>query len=154
MSSYGPFRVRSGTGAYADTLKTPTGGGTATSLYAVELLERRGGTPTLRDGCAPSIRAGTRNAGVLVELGHRSSNGSPVRGSTSPSLSSDPHIGLLEDGRAVRRLTPLECERLQGFPDGWSAGYSDRARYTMIGDAVMVPVAEYLGRRIAEADRR
>lgn len=50
----------------------------------------------------------------------------------------------------VRRLMPIECERLQGFPDGWTAGFSDSARYRMLGNAVSVPVAEWIGRRIIE----
>jgi DNA (cytosine-5)-methyltransferase 1 len=50
----------------------------------------------------------------------------------------------------VRRLTPTEAERLQGFPDGWTAidGMSDSARYRMLGNAVAVPVVEWIGRRI------
>jgi DNA (cytosine-5)-methyltransferase 1 len=55
----------------------------------------------------------------------------------------------------VRRLTPTECERLQGFPDTWTAvdGMSDSARYRMLGNAVAVPCAEWLGRRIMEVGR-
>lgn len=44
----------------------------------------------------------------------------------------------------IRRLTPLECERLQGFPDGWTEGFSDTQRYKMMGNAVTVNVIEYL----------
>lgn len=60
----------------------------------------------------------------------------------------------------VRRLTPTECERLQGFPSGFtawgiSAGgqrvqISDTARYKMLGNAVWPPAAEWIGRRIVE----
>ena len=54
-------------------------------------------------------------------------------------------------GVGVRRLTPTECERLQGFPDGWTAGgQSDTQRYKQLGNAVAVPVAEWIGRRIME----
>lgn len=49
---------------------------------------------------------------------------------------------------APRRLTPVEWERLQGFPDGWTAGLSDTQRYKALGDSVQVPVAEWIGRRI------
>ena len=56
----------------------------------------------------------------------------------------------LDEG--IRRLTPTECERLQGFPDGWTAGQSDSARYRQLGNAVAVPVIEWIGRRIIEAD--
>lgn len=49
---------------------------------------------------------------------------------------------------AVRRLTPTECERLQGFPDGWTEGFSDSVRYQMLGNAVAVPVVEWIARRL------
>jgi DNA (cytosine-5)-methyltransferase 1 len=54
----------------------------------------------------------------------------------------------IREGMAVRRLTPLECERLQGFPDGWTDGQSDSARYRQLGNAVAVPVVEWIGRRL------
>ena len=62
----------------------------------------------------------------------------------------------IDDGAAiptkmgVRRLTPIECERLQGFPDSWTDinGASDTKRYAAIGDAVTVPVATWIGERI------
>ena len=69
----------------------------------------------------------------------------------------------------VRRLTPMECERLQGFPDGWTSkrcilelegnewkptgkveDQKDGPRYRQMGNAVSVPVAEYLGHRMAQ----
>ena len=53
----------------------------------------------------------------------------------------------------VRRLTPTECERLQGFPDGWTDGQADTQRYKQLGNAVAVPVAEWIGRRIMEVKR-
>jgi len=70
----------------------------------------------------------------------------------------------------VRRLTPMECERLQGFEDGWTSKrcilelegnewkptgkveeQKDGPRYRQMGNAVSVPVAEYLGHRMAQA---
>jgi DNA (cytosine-5)-methyltransferase 1 len=50
---------------------------------------------------------------------------------------------LLNKG-TVRRLTPVECERLQGFPDDWTAGQSDSSRYKQMGNAVAVPVVEWV----------
>jgi len=60
-------------------------------------------------------------------------------------------IGLyrLPDLR-IRRLTPLECERLQGFPDGWTEGVSDTQRYKCLGNAVTVNVVEAIGKRLLE----
>lgn len=49
---------------------------------------------------------------------------------------------------AVRRLTPTECERLQGFPDGWTATQADGPRYRQLGNAVAVPVARWIGQQI------
>lgn len=53
----------------------------------------------------------------------------------------------------VRRLTPLECCRLQAFPDDWLDGLrlSDSAKYRLLGNAVTVNVAEWIGRRIVQA---
>jgi hypothetical protein len=51
---------------------------------------------------------------------------------------------------SVRRLTPTEAERLQGFPDGHTAGFSDSTRYKMLGNAVCVNVAEWIARRLAK----
>jgi DNA (cytosine-5)-methyltransferase 1 len=62
--------------------------------------------------------------------------------------------GLKKGGVAhaggVRRLTPKECCRLQGFPDDWldGLGLSDSAKYRMLGNAVAVPVAEWIANRI------
>lgn len=51
----------------------------------------------------------------------------------------------------IRRLTPLECERLQGFPDGWTdiSGAADSARYKALGNSVAIPCVEYLLRGVA-----
>lgn len=57
-------------------------------------------------------------------------------------------VGVHPSG--VRRLTPTECERLQGFPDGWTASQSDSARYRMLGNAVAVPVVKWIAHRIAK----
>ena len=52
---------------------------------------------------------------------------------------------------SVRRLTPKECERLQGFPDGWTEGQADSNRYKQMGNAVAVPVVEWIIGRLVEA---
>jgi len=61
-----------------------------------------------------------------------------------------------EDGFAIRKLTPLECERLQGLPDGWTEFYhdgrrvSDSERYERCGRTITIPVVEAIGRRLHE----
>ena len=53
--------------------------------------------------------------------------------------------------RLIRRLTPLECERLQGFPDNWTAipNASDSARYKALGNSVAIPCVDYVLRGIS-----
>jgi DNA (cytosine-5)-methyltransferase 1 len=56
---------------------------------------------------------------------------------------------LLPTGyRRIRRLTPIECERLQGFPDGWTEGASDTQRYKCLGNAVTTTVVAEIGKRL------
>ena len=62
---------------------------------------------------------------------------------------------IVRVGYAVRRLTPLECERLMGFPDGWTdiEGGSDTARYKALGNSVAVPCVEFVMQRIKDVKK-
>jgi DNA (cytosine-5)-methyltransferase 1 len=51
-------------------------------------------------------------------------------------------------GSMIRRLTEVECERLQGFPDGWTEGISSTQRYKALGNAVTVDIVELIARRL------
>ena len=53
---------------------------------------------------------------------------------------------VVEGVNLIRRLTPLECERLQGFPDDWTAipGAADSARYKALGNSVAIPCVDYI----------
>jgi DNA (cytosine-5)-methyltransferase 1 len=55
---------------------------------------------------------------------------------------------VLESTMAVRRLTPVECERLMGWPDGWTDGQADTHRYKQCGNGVASPVATWIGQQI------
>ena len=54
------------------------------------------------------------------------------------------------ENHRIRRLTPVECERLQGFPDGWTEGFSDTRRYKTLGNAVTTNVITALFNALAE----
>ena len=60
------------------------------------------------------------------------------------------NIGTVLEKSTVRRLTPTECERLQGFPDGWTEGQADSHRYKQMGNAVAVPVVEWIINRMTK----
>ena len=57
----------------------------------------------------------------------------------------------VEINQRIRRLTPIECERLQGFPDKWTEGISDTQRYKCLGNAVTVPVIEFIAERLLKS---
>lgn len=80
------------------------------------------------------------------------SGGGKVHNPTAQALRSgaEHNYQFAQLGMQVRRLTPTECERLQGFPDGHTAGFSDSTRYKMLGNAVCVNVAEWIAKRIAK----
>ena len=58
---------------------------------------------------------------------------------------------IVNEVNLIRRLTPLECERLQGFPDGWTniPSASDSARYKALGNSVAIPCVEFVMKGVA-----
>ena len=70
---------------------------------------------------------------------------STINATYSRNQSDAQYVSL--DGK-IRRLTPTECERLQGFPDGWTAGVSDTQRYKQLGNAVTVNVVYEVAKRL------
>jgi DNA (cytosine-5)-methyltransferase 1 len=72
-----------------------------------------------------------------------------------PQLQAHQQTSVLH-GMAVRRLTPIECERLQGFPDGYTdimSNTSDGPRCKALGNSMAVPVMRWIGSRIALATK-
>ena len=98
---------------------------------------------------------------ALTSQGHDAGEDGTGRGTpivafqpqAAPCLQWTQRASIAGDG-TVRRLTPLECERLQGAPDGWTDGQSDSARYRQLGNAVAVPVFEWVARRLVAIDAR
>lgn len=124
---------------------------------------------------ALSVALRGRDGGATAELGGTSANAlrSARGGGSSPCICinarQDPltygnHSGPLDTNGStyavkqswrVRRLTPVECERLQGFPDGYTEvpGASDSARYAALGNSMAVPVLKWIGQRIEMVTR-
>lgn len=60
---------------------------------------------------------------------------------------------IVEVNGKKRILTPVECERLNGFPDNWTEGMTDRMRYFCMGNALVVGLVEIMGKRIVEIEK-
>jgi len=92
---------------------------------------------------------------AVYDMTHANEVMRPVFGGIVPTLNARMGTGgnqvpvVLTEGK-VRRLTPTECERLQGLEDGYTDGGSDTARYKALGNGMAQPCADYVIRRIVE----
>lgn len=83
----------------------------------------------------------------------------PQRGDPCHPLAAHAHAPAITNHAAVRRLMPVECERLQGFPDGYTAityrgkPAADGPRYKSIGNSWAIPPVRWIGRRISIVDQ-
>jgi DNA (cytosine-5)-methyltransferase 1 len=135
-------------GGPAFTLRTP-GGGSSYPMIAHALTAE--GADASEDGTG----RGTPLVPVFAPLTAGTPAGPEVN---AAGRRMEDDWNLASAGQAVRRLTPRECERLQGFPDDWTlrladgSEQSDSARYRELGNAVAVPVAAWITRRLATAE--
>jgi len=107
--------------------------------------------------CHSDITSGQQDANVVVGAlqarDYKGVGNQYVNEGKVITMSSGQNCGM-STGRnqvinsGVRRLTPTECERLQGFPDGWTDGQAYSHRYKQMGNAVTVNVAEWIAKRI------
>jgi DNA (cytosine-5)-methyltransferase 1 len=103
------------------------------------------------EGVAPTLnanRGGGSAAHPQIIVDYKNPNSKTRRGRVKEgytgALETTPQIAV----NGIRRLIPTECERLQGFPDGWTEGVSDTQRYKMMGNAVTVNVIEAIASRL------
>jgi DNA (cytosine-5)-methyltransferase 1 len=139
--------------------------------YVVETESRRDKEMrTYTEGIVPTLTAqmGTGGGNVpyvrpMLDIArvNKSPNGRLIKDDGDPmyTITAQDRHGVQigdEDGFAIRKLTPLECERLQGLPDGWTEFYhdgrrvSDSERYERCGRTITIPVVEAIGRRLHE----
>ena len=98
------------------------------------------------DGIVPTVisRYGTGGGNVPMVFSHTQGLDAQPSEENSPTLRSGGGGMAVAMPQVVRRLTPMECERLQGFPDNWTDGQADSNRYKQMGNAVAVPVVSWI----------
>jgi site-specific DNA-cytosine methylase len=106
------------------------------------------------DGIVPTVisRYGTGGGNVPMVFPiddareiEKHQNGTGIGDENAPAYTLDrQQVPGVVNESVVRRLTPMECERLQGFPDGWTDGQADSSRYKQMGNAVAVPVVSWI----------
>lgn len=114
-----------------------------------------GQRPELRPGADEGVRVYRRraNARATAALGgyhayEAATFYNTLASSDGPAPTMQKH--LIEQHGRLRGLTPVEAERLQGFPDEWTAPAAFSARWKALGDAMNVDLAHWLGRRLVE----
>lgn len=116
---------------------------------------KNGKTPTLTGshwesnnlvmvGVADDVNDLEKNKRIYSEKGKAPALNTMQGGNRQPKLSLDDNADDWRNGISYRKLTPLECERLQTIPDNYTAGVSNSQRYKMIGNAWTVDVIVYL----------
>jgi site-specific DNA-cytosine methylase len=93
-----------------------------------------------------------REGGAELELGGADDPAFAVRATKVSTVAMSFAENQQGEVKIVRRLTEMECERLQGFPDGWTDGQTASARYRQLGNSVAVPCVEWIARRLIAAD--
>lgn len=115
---------------------------------ALSITARRG------DAGMVAIAFSAGNSADAYGVGESIEHTPPLRAGASGTN----QVPTLAKGMIVRKLTPVECERLQGFPDGWTAvpyrgkTAADAPRYRALGNSMAVPVMRWIGRRIQIVD--
>jgi DNA (cytosine-5)-methyltransferase 1 len=136
---------------FSPTLRTPKGGGhlpmVVQPVLTPDLPEKRQHGRRFKEDGEPSFTlTGQDIHGVMTVANTVTPDAYLTRGERKRVDGKAVLTSMHE--RRIRRLTPVECERLQGFPDGWTSGASDTQRYKMMGNAVTVSVVEAIGRKV------
>ena len=137
------------------------GAGSKTGLYATLGKYGQGKRVFDADGKSHTLTAGDakRQDGYAIPIltpdrAKKMQNGRRCKTDGEPMFTltaQDGHGVITPSG--IRRLMPIECERLQGFPDNYTAGQPDTTRYEQLGNAVCVPVVEHV-LKLMEAEYR
>jgi DNA (cytosine-5)-methyltransferase 1 len=117
---------------------------TETRATVVVTINGSGITHTLNLSQRGVTEDGTGRGTPIIAFSHTQGLDIQASETATPTLRTQGGGMAAMNSQGVRRLTPLECERLQGFPDNWTAGQADSHRYRQMGNAVTVNVARYV----------
>lgn len=137
-----------------------TGSLQATKQDAIAFAYKASSSQSMNlDDRTPAFR--TRHEYAAFGISPDTSSGEDIMPTlTQPSPNGGGHPSTLAGSMGIRRLTPIETERLQGFPDNYTEfghdgkAMSDGTRYRMMGNAVSVPVVEWIIKRMIGVDRK
>ena len=133
-------------GGVAPTLNAMDNNGEAFATVLIIDGTRVNDVRVYEDGIVPTVisRYGTGGGNVPMVFSHTQGLDIQPSEENSPTLRSGGNGMAVAMPQVVRRLTPMECERLQGFPDNWTDGQADSNRYKQMGNAVAVPVVSWI----------
>jgi DNA (cytosine-5)-methyltransferase 1 len=133
-----------------------TGGGNVPMVFPIddtrELEKHQNGLGIGEDGAPAYTLDRQQLPGVALAFDLYNQQVTEKNQTLSAAASDASHTGTIWKDQIVRRLTPIECERLQGFPDDWTADQADSNRYKQMGNAVAVPVVQWIIDRMVAND--
>jgi DNA (cytosine-5)-methyltransferase 1 len=146
------FNIAPGKGELKDDIHV-------TDAHVSKTIDASGSNPAMHQGGAAIVQ---KAYSIREDAKANTFSATPLEvstcvGSLVPSVQSHHAQTFVANPMAVRRLTPTECERLQGFPDGYTnipwrkaAESPDGPRYKALGNSWAVPVVRWIGQRIQE----
>jgi DNA (cytosine-5)-methyltransferase 1 len=146
------FNIAPGKGELKDDIHV-------TDAHVSKTIDASGSNPSMHQGGAAIVQTAYS---IREDAKANTFSATPLEvstcvGSLVPSVQSHHAQTFVANTMAVRRLTPTECERLQGFPDGYTnipwrkaAESPDGPRYKALGNSWAVPVVAWIGKRIQE----
>jgi len=140
------------------TIPTGTGGGVMTKIEVPTIIQkspdyREDGTLRMFTENSPAIRSKMGdNHPMIIQKPRGKNEGGIYEESPTVSANAFQENNQLYQSGIVRRLTPLECERLMGYPDGWTEGLSDTQRYKTLGNGIVSNVVAEVVRKLYAQD--
>jgi DNA-methyltransferase (dcm) len=124
------------------------GGGSRTMIQMIQIADRQSHRVYNTNGISPALNTCQGGGKIpMFLLSHKQGNIKERIQNRDESWTLDTSGNKMAITDKIRKLTPLECERLMGFPDNWTEGVSDHQRYKMLGNSVIPQIIEMIGKQ-------